>query len=124
MKKFMLCVTASMLLLSCSLKRGERLLTENGKVVAKQYSPDTRQTVIGTGFSSNGSMVITSHSIGENQRFNIVFQCDHNVIFTINDPMVYAKLKEGDKVKIQYYELLNKKGTVKDYEFVDANTVQ
>lgn len=96
-------------------------LREKGIVVAKQFSPDTRQTVMGTGMSSSGELIITSHSVGDDQKFNIVFKCDHGVLFTINQPEVYAKLKEGDTVIIDYYELLNRKDAVRDYEFIDAN---
>lgn len=113
-------ILLSVFLFSC-LHKKEPMLQENGVVVGKQFSPDTRRTVMGTGMSSNGGIVITTHQVGEDEKYTIVFKCDHGTIFNINDPEVYAKLREGDKVKIDYYELVNKKGVVKDYEFVDAN---
>ena len=109
---------------SCNLERKEPMLKETGEVVGKQFTPDTRQTVTGTGFSSNGSMVITTHSISEEEKYTVIFKCQHGVIFTINKPELYAKLKEGDSVIIDYYELVNKKGEVKDLDFVDANAVR
>jgi len=109
---------------SCKLTRKEPILKEKGEVVGKQFTPDTRETVMGTGISSNGGMVITSHSIGDKEKYTVVFKCEHGVIFNINKPDLYAKLKEGDSVIIDYYELVNKKGEVKDLDFVDANAVR
>jgi hypothetical protein len=114
-------IISTIFLTSCSLTRKEPILKEGGEVVGKQFTPDTRQTVMGTGFSSNGDIVITSHNIGDSEKYTVVFKCEHGVIFNINNPDLYAKLKEGDSVIIDYYELVNKKGEVKDLEFIDAN---
>lgn len=112
------------LLSACSFyQRGDTLKQENGIVVGKQFVPDSRGTAVGTGFSSSGSMVTTVHSYGEKEKYVIIFKCDHNVLFSINDPAVYSKLSEGDTVIIDYYELLNKSKQVKDYEFIDANKI-
>lgn len=97
---------------------------EDGVVVEKQYFPDTKQTVTGTGFTSKGSMVITTHSIGENEKYIVIFKCSHGVVFSINKPELYGKLNKGDSVIIDYYEIVNKKGEVKDLDFVDANDVR
>lgn len=109
-----------LIVFSSCLKRGDKLLHEGGVVIGKQYTPDTRETVMGTGISTKGSLVITSHSVGQDEQYSIVFKCDHGKIFTINNPDLYSRLKEGDTTDISYYELVNRKGTVKDYEFIDA----
>lgn len=109
---------------SCTLKRKEPMLKEYGKVVGKLFTPDTRQSVMGTGISTNGSMVITTHSIGDKEKYTIIFKCQHGVIFNIDKKDLYAKLNDGDSVVIDYYELVNDKGIVKDFDFVDANKLK
>lgn len=96
------------------------LMVEKGIVIGKTYLPDNRGVSTGVGVSSNGDAVVTVHTTGEPESFNVVFQCEHGVIFSINDKSVYTKLMDQDSVKINYYELLNRKNIVKDYEFVDA----
>jgi hypothetical protein len=94
---------------------------EKGIVIEKQYFPDTNQTVTGTGFSSNGSLIITTHQIGEDEKYIVIFKCEHGVVFSVNKSMVYGKLEKGDNVEIDYYELLNDDDEIKDLYFVNAN---
>jgi hypothetical protein len=115
---------ASLLLavvLSGCLDRREPMKHEQGYVIEKQYFPDTRQTVTGTGFSTSGNMVITTHNIGENEKYIVLFKCEHGVVFSINRNDLYMKLNKGDTVTIDYYEMVNGDGEVKDLDFVDAN---
>lgn len=112
-----------LIFISSCLHKGGELLYERGKVIGKQYSPDTRNVATGFGVSSSGSSVVTFHSIGEDEKYIIVFSCEHKKIFAINSPDLYAKLSDQDSVIIKYYELINKKGIVKDYEFIDANKI-
>jgi len=107
--------------LSGCLDIREPMKQEQGYVVEKQYFPDTRQTVTGTGFSSKGSVVITTHQIGENEKYIVIFKCEHGVVFSINRTDLYGKLNKGDTVTIDYYEMVNGDGEVKDLDFVDAN---
>lgn len=107
--------------LSGCLDRREPMKQEQGYVVEKQYFPDTRQTVTGTGFSSKGSVVFTTHQIGENEKYIVIFKCEHGVVFSINRTDLYGKLNKGDTVTIDYYEMVNGDGEVKDLDFVDAN---
>jgi hypothetical protein len=97
------------------------MLHERGVVIEKQYYPDTRQVVSGTGFSTSGHMVITSHTVGEKEKYMVILKCEHNIVFSINNPNVYGKLSKGDNITIDYYEIVNKKGEVVDFDFVDAN---
>lgn len=107
--------------LSGCLNRREPMKHEQGYVIEKQYFPDTRQTVTGTGFSTSGNMVITTHSIGDDEKYIVLFKCEHGVVFSINRNDLYTKLNKGDTVTIDYYEMVNGDGEVKDLDFVDAN---
>lgn len=95
---------------------------ETGYVVEKQYVPDTRQTVTGTGISSNGSVVFTSHAIGEQEKYVVIFKCDHGVLFAKNDMDLYGNLNKGDTVIIDYYEVLSDgSNEIVDLDFVSAH---
>ena len=107
--------------LSGCLDKREPMKHEKGFVIEKQYFPDTRQTVTGTGFSTSGNMVITTHSIGEDEKYIVIFKCEHGVVFSINKTELYGKLNKGDTVTIDYYEMVNGDGEVKNLDFVDAN---
>lgn len=107
--------------LSGCLDRREPMKHERGYVIEKQYFPDTRQIVTGTGFSTSGNVVITTHSIGEDEKYIVIFKCEHGVVFSINKTELYGKLNKGDTVTIDYYEMVNGDGEVKDLDFVDAN---
>lgn len=100
--------------------RGDQLLSENGFIVEKQYYPDTRQTVTGTGISTNGDLVLTTHHVGQDEQYILIFRCEHKVVFSINNKKLYSDLEKGDSVKIFFYELLNRKGQVIDYEFINS----
>lgn len=102
-------------------------LLEKGEVLEVQYQADSRQTVMGSGISSNGGVVFTSHQVGEREKFLIVFKCAHGKVFAVNNSEVYAKVKKGDKVSIKYVELgyiSNGKKEVVDYDFIDANPIK
>lgn len=118
--RFCLYTLLAIVLFSSCLTRGTELKHEKGFVVAKQYQAEINAIGTGVGFCS-GKVVNTVHSIHEDAKFIVVFKCEHGVIFTINNDKVYAKVKEGDTVSIDYYEMLNKKGEVKDFDFIDAN---
>lgn len=93
---------------------------ESGQVVEKQYFPDIRQTVTGTGFSSNGSIVITQHQIGDHEKFVVIFKCEHGVVFSVNRNDIYSSLEKGDKVQIDYFEILNGDNEIVDLDFYSA----
>lgn len=114
-------ILAAILIASCDEYTRSSIKKEDGLVIEKQYFPNTEQTVTGTGFTSKGSLVITSHSIGENEKYIVIFKCHHGVVFSINNPNIYGKLSKGDSVTITYYEILNKSGKIQDLDFVDAN---
>ena len=82
------------------LHRREPMKKEKGYVLEKQYFSDTRQTVTGTGFSTSGNLVVTTHDIGEDEKYIVLFKCEHGVVFSINRLDLYAKLNKGDTVTI------------------------
>ena len=112
---------ACVFLSSCEKLHQSELKQENGTVIAKQYQGEINDVATGVGMSTSGNMVFTTHSIHSSAKYNVVFKCEHGVIFTINRAELYAKVNEGDEVFINYYEMLNEKGEVKDLDFVDAN---
>ena len=116
-----LCILLASVFFSCEKLHQSELKQERGTVIAKQYQGEINDVATGTGFSTSGDLVVTTHSIHVNAKFNVVMKCEHGVIFTINQSELYAKVKEGDKVLIDYYEMLNEKGELKDLDFVDAN---
>ncbi len=117
--KRLIIIALSSLLFGCL--HNSELKHEDGYVVEKQYFPDTRQTVTGTGFSSGGHIVITTHNIGENEKYIVIFKCHHGVVFSINRADIYGKLEKGDQVIIDYYERLNEDQEVRGLDFIDAS---
>ncbi len=105
-------------ILSCN-HQGQ-LKYEKGIVIEKQYFPDTQQTVSGTGISSKGSVVFTTHNIGEAEKYIVIFKCEHGVIFSINRSELYGTLNKNDSVKIKYYEILDSDNKLVDFDFVSA----
>lgn len=93
---------------------------EGGVVMAKQWEPDTRQTVTGTGISTGGNLVFTTHNIGHEEMYVVIFRCDHGVVFSVNSQKCWAELTEGQKVTIDYYEVLNGDNKIVDLDFQDA----
>lgn len=116
-----LCIVLASVLFSCEKLHQSELKQEKGIVIAKQYQGEINDVATGTGISTSGNLVVTTHSIHVDAKFNVVMKCEHGVIFTINRAELYAKVKEGDEVLIDYYEMLNEEGEVKDLDFVDAN---
>ena len=97
------------------------MLRETGIVVAKQYAPEINASGAGIGMSSGGDMVLTHTSVHDDEKYMVVFKCQHGVVFSVNNKKVFAKLNDRDSVDINYYEIVNSEGRVKDFDFVDAN---
>lgn len=102
------------------------LKNETGVVVAKQFKPSMDATGYGISTSGNVSM----HTLSESEKFVVAFKCEHGVVFTVDNSNVFAKVNEGDTVKISYHELLSNERVdspntngfkVVGFDFVDAN---
>lgn len=119
MKKLL--ILAAITIFSCTHR--SELLHESGVVVDKVYSPEFDGNGMGTGFSTSGNLTVSSVNVHKKEQFVIVFKCQHGTVFTINQKSLYYKLDKGDTVSIDYYNKVNRRGTVKDYEFVDANKI-
>lgn len=103
-------------LLACRHK-AKTISHETGVVVEKQFTPEFNGR--GSGIDSKGTYHSTS--IHDDEKFIVVFKCDHGVVFSMNRNDLYAKLNKGDSVSIAYYEILNSDEEVVDFDFVDAN---
>ncbi len=130
--RFMFILSATFVMLVivyCIRNTPERiggLQKEKGYIVAKQYLPDTRETHLGTGISSRGSTIITTHETGHEEKFMVVLRCEHKTVFSVNDPKLYAGVEEGDSVVINYYNMATKDrpDSVVDYDFVSAAKIE
>lgn len=120
--KIIIVILLSIMLNSC-LTRAKHISHESGIIIGKQYSPELNTTVCGNGVDMKGNIIFTTHNIHEDQQFNVIFKCEHGVVSVVNDINVYSKVKEGDTVIIDYYNMLNKKGEVKDFDFIDCNKI-
>lgn len=118
----LICSVIVVLLASCTHKR-EPMLTERGVVVAIQYGAPIDASGTTTTYNSNDGVGFGSASMHAEEKFMVVFRCEHGVVFSINRKELYAKLSERDSVNIKYYEVVNKKGEIKDLDFVDANKI-
>ena len=119
MKKITLFITVSLILSSC-LHRKETISQELGTVIEKQYSLPDKSTVTGI-ISHHEGPRVSYHEIKKDEQFLVLFKCNHGVVFSINRADLYARLEKGDTVLINYYELLNSKGEVRDLDFIDAH---
>lgn len=115
-----LCVLLVAVLFFSSCHHNSELKHEKGVVVEKQFSPEFNGSGSGVGISTGGNVVVTSNNIHKREQFMIVFKCQHNILFTIDRKDLYMNLDKGDTVDIKYYEILNRKNEVKDFDFVTA----
>lgn len=68
--------------------------------------------------------VVTPHAEYIPAKYITIFNCEkHNSIFKIDNSIVYAKLREWDTVVIDYYNMVDNDGNVKDFDFIDANKI-
>lgn len=103
---------------SCTHK--SELKKEKGYIVEKQFSPEFNSSSTDFGMSTNGGAMITTNTVHKPEQFLLVFKCEHNVIFTIDNKQLYTTLNKNDSVFISYQEILNKDNEVVDLDFVSA----
>lgn len=113
-----------LLVLFVSCYHKSELKTEKGFVVEKAYSPEFDGNGSGFGMTTGGHGVITSQNVHKGEQFILVFKCEHNTVFSIEQKQLYTNLNKGDSVDIKFYEILNKSGEIKDYEFVTATKIK
>lgn len=112
-----------MLIATSCVHRREPMLHENGEVVAMQYAPPIDGSGTTTTFNSDGGIGIGSTSIHGEEKYMVVFRCEHRIVFSIDRKELFYKLKQGDAVLIDYYEMVDGDGVVKSFDFIDANKV-
>lgn len=120
----LLIISLLTLILSSCVQRRERVLYETGVVIEKQYHAEKNQkgSSSSIGFSDNDSHTsFSTHELNEEEKYLVVFKCEHNTCFSINNPSVYSKLEKGDTATIRYYELVDHNDKVVDLEFIDAD---
>lgn len=106
--------------LSACHHKAKTISHETGIVVEKQYTPEFNGR--GSGITSKGDYHSTT--IHDDEKYIVVFKCDHGVVFSMNRNDLYAKLNKGDTVSIAYYEILNSDNKIVDFDFVDANKMK
>jgi len=121
LKSYALYILLATVLFSCKETHKSELMQEEGVVVAKQFRGEVNETGSSVGVTASGDMTFGTVNIHESEKFDVVFKCQHGVVFTIDNVDIYGKLKEGDNVIIDYYEIRYEDNTVKDLDFVDAN---
>lgn len=107
------------LFVSCTHKGP--ILLEDGIVTAKAYAPSTRHTETSYHMNYQGELERGTITVGDFEKYMVVFKCSHSVVFSINSKVLYAKLDVEDRVQIAYKEILTNKNKVVDYYFIDAN---
>lgn len=120
-KRFLVAIVMAFWAMSCLDYTETPQMSESGVVVAKAYKGQINGDVTTVNMDMNGDLGIGIGSVHVNERFDIVFKCDHGLIFTVNNADVFVKLEEGDEVTIDYTETHNGEGKTVRINFVDAN---
>ena len=119
----MMFLATTLLFVSCENKRYQmtesEILSETGTVIAKQYQGEKTTSTQGVGITMSGDVVFGEASSHSPQQFDVVFSCEHGTIFTINDKIVYASVKEDSEVTIFYKERY-RDGKLYDYKFISV----
>jgi hypothetical protein len=100
---------------------------EKGFIVAMQYAAPidgSGSTVTYTPSSNGGGVGFGSTSIHTDEKYMVVFRCEHGVVFSIDRQALYAKLSEKDSVVIDYWEFSDAAGVTKELDFIDANPLK
>jgi hypothetical protein len=118
MKKLLTIILLLVVLTSCHHK--SLIKSERGFIVEKQFSPSFTAVGTGVGMSMSGNMVVTTNTSHKPEQFMLVFKCEHDVVFTIDNQQLYTDLNKGDSVSIRYFEILNNDNEVVDLDFVSA----
>lgn len=99
MKKLLLAALVLVALVGCARTEYGPELTETVVVQDLVYTPATHGT--GTGFSSKGSLVVTS--VSTRPAWAVVFKCTHGS-FIIEREDVFRQVAEGDTLTCFYRE--------------------
>lgn len=116
--------------ISCFPKPGPTLI-EDAVVEDVIYTPAFHGQISGSGFSSSGDVSFSSGSVKAPPSYSIIFRCEHGRFVidgsSTRNAKIFALAKPGQKMQIEYRELLKKdKGgnVVIGYDFIDARPIQ
>lgn len=119
-RNFFSVIVLAFTLLSCTKTVFSKLKTDDGTVIEKQYVPDTRQLISGTGFSTSGRVVITAHSIGQDEQFIVIIKSNKGLVFSTDEKELFGRLNKNDNVKLKYHEITDSDNKIIDNILVDA----
>jgi hypothetical protein len=117
MKKLIIVILC---LLCISCRHYSETKRENGFVIEKAYAPPIDGSGSTTTINTNGTVGVGSASIHGDEKYMIVFECEHKVVFSIDSKTLYYSLQKGDSIVIEYRDILNSKNEVQDYDFLTA----
>jgi hypothetical protein len=100
----------------------KELRQEKGVVVAMQYVAPEDGGGGSTSYNWKDGSISSGHiSLHKDEKYMVVFRCEHGVVFSINSDELFAKLIEKDSVIIDYYEENRSWGD--KFDFIDANKI-
>lgn len=105
------------------LHRGPNIELEQGVVIGKNFKDGYTYTYYTQEVMHHGRQIITMpvpHETYVPPVHTIIFKCQHQRVFNIDNRELYEKLNQLDTVTIEYYNLLNGDDEIKDYDFITA----
>jgi len=110
MKRFVL---AAALFATGCYTLSDRMI-EEGTIMQTIYQPG--QSFTGLGMSTSGNMHVTSGTTDDT--YAVVVSCQHGQ-FVVKSQEVFNKIKQGDRVLIEYREVRDGDNKIYKYEFID-----
>jgi len=109
MTKYLLGLAAFLVALGgCTRTEYSQVMLEKARVVGLMYSPSTLSTTLMPIHMPDGRgglhVVWMPHTTGNAARYIITFECQHGH-FCVDRADLYAQLKAGDRVIVQYREV-------------------
>src|SRR5688572_1534918 len=88
-------------------------------VFEKRYKPDTRQTEYVPVYNpATKAYDYQTSTSGSYEKFTLIIQTKTGIIFESNSEEWYNRVREGDRLRVQYCELLDDKGNVRGHKLI------
>lgn len=119
----------SLVALSSCLHRGDHIEYEKGVVLTKKLTPGYYHTYTvyerqyyGRTYKGHRQYINIprTRSYYVEPVYTTTFKCEHEKIFDINREDIYNAVSYLDTVTIEFYNLLDGKEQIKDYDFITA----
>jgi len=125
--KYLAAGVLAVLLVGCDKERLEYTAeTEVGTVADLPYVPAGHGSTSSVGFTTSGDVSFSGGSVYIPERKAIVFECEHGRFVVEGHPDLWAKLKVGQKVTIEYHKIYKivetDEGVVTKY-FIDLDFI-